>query len=88
MSLLFKFFFFDFLSNQKLIIRVSAFLSPTTAQSYSIAKLTNRSFFIDDTLWDRGNWNDHFKELPSTGCKRPDAEFMKACPRGTRHWVS
>lgn len=37
----------------------------------------NRTFLIDDTYWNRGNWTDHFKSVretqpgPEPGCKPP-----------------
>ncbi|KAM0749970.1 hypothetical protein T439DRAFT_43264 [Meredithblackwellia eburnea MCA 4105] len=57
------------------------------AQAYAFAFLDGRSFFIDDSEWDRGKWTDHFQPLPDQKCSPPSLDKMKGCPRGTRHWA-
>lgn len=57
------------------------------AQAFSMAELAGRSFFIDDSEWDRGKWTDHFQPLPDQRCAKPDLSAVKGCPRAARHWV-
>lgn len=60
------------------------------AQAYSLAKLSRRVFYLDDSLWaEGGTWADHFAPVPAPplGCIRPRPSEMKSCPRGSRHLV-
>ncbi|KAH0591309.1 hypothetical protein H2248_001396 [Termitomyces sp. 'cryptogamus'] len=63
------------------------------AQVAALARERNRTFFVDDTYWNRGKWLDHFMDVRSTqpgpepGCKAPPPEELVACPRLARHWV-
>ncbi|KAL8277047.1 hypothetical protein RQP46_010581 [Phenoliferia psychrophenolica] len=57
------------------------------AQAYSMAELTQRTFFIDDSEWDRGRWTDHFQPLPDPGCRKPNVSLVHSCPRASRHWA-
>ncbi|KAK7695085.1 hypothetical protein QCA50_002275 [Cerrena zonata] len=63
------------------------------AQVAGMAREQNRTFFIDDTYWNRGKWMDHFQDIrarqpgPEDGCRPPPPEELVACPRQARHWV-
>ncbi|KAI0368887.1 hypothetical protein BV20DRAFT_968676 [Pilatotrama ljubarskyi] len=63
------------------------------AQAAAFAKERNRTFFVDDTHWNRGKWSDHFQDVgtldpgPEPGCLAPPPEELVACPRTARHWV-
>jgi len=63
------------------------------AQAAGLARETNRTFFVDDTYWNRGRWTDHFQDIrarqpgPDPGCRAPPPEELVACPRNARHWV-
>ncbi|KAF9566929.1 hypothetical protein CPC08DRAFT_814462 [Agrocybe pediades] len=63
------------------------------AQAATLAHERNRTFFVDDTYWDRGRWSDHFEDVhngqpgPEPGCQPPPANELVACPRTARHWV-
>ncbi|KZO94103.1 hypothetical protein CALVIDRAFT_539479 [Calocera viscosa TUFC12733] len=63
------------------------------AQLAGLARQRNRTFFIDDTYWNRGSWLDYFEDVRSTqpgpepGCLPPPADELVACPRLARHWV-
>ncbi|KAI0640097.1 hypothetical protein C8Q77DRAFT_1084610 [Trametes polyzona] len=63
------------------------------AQAAAFARERNRTFFVDDTHWNRGKWTDHFQPVdgldpgPEPGCLRPPPEELVACPRTARHWV-
>ncbi|TFK68260.1 hypothetical protein BDN72DRAFT_798009 [Pluteus cervinus] len=63
------------------------------AQVAALARERNRTFFIDDTYWNRGKWTDHFQPVqagqpgPEPGCRAPPPEELVACPRLARHWV-
>ncbi|KAI0652532.1 hypothetical protein C8Q79DRAFT_1005717 [Trametes meyenii] len=63
------------------------------AQAAAHARERNRTFFVDDTHWNRGKWSDHFQPVhslepgPEPGCRRPPPEELVACPRTARHWV-
>lgn len=63
------------------------------AQAAALARDRNRTFFVDDTNWNRGKWTDHFEDVrshqpgPEPGCKPPPPEELVACPRTARHWV-
>ncbi|ESK96166.1 hypothetical protein Moror_7307 [Moniliophthora roreri MCA 2997] len=63
------------------------------AQAAGLARERNRTFLVDDTYWDRGNWTDHFEDVritqpgPQSGCKAPPPEELVGCPRSARHWV-
>ncbi|KAF5375160.1 hypothetical protein D9758_000476 [Tetrapyrgos nigripes] len=52
------------------------------AQAAALARERNRTFFIDDTYWNRGKWIDHFEDVrtlqpgPEPGCKPPPPEGM------------
>ncbi|KAK7040150.1 hypothetical protein VNI00_009956 [Paramarasmius palmivorus] len=57
------------------------------AQAAALARERNRTFFVDDTYWNRGKWLDHFEDIrvtqpgPQPGCKAPPPEELVACPR-------
>ncbi|KAI0778815.1 hypothetical protein BD413DRAFT_512009 [Trametes elegans] len=63
------------------------------AQAAAFARERNRTFFVDDTHWNRGKWDDHFQGVhglepgPEPGCRAPPPEELVACPRTARHWV-
>ncbi|KAG7451788.1 uncharacterized protein BT62DRAFT_880988 [Guyanagaster necrorhizus] len=63
------------------------------AQAAALARERNRTFFIDDTYWNRGKWLDHFQDVretqpgPEPGCKQPPPQEYVACPRHARHWI-
>ncbi|EAU92306.2 hypothetical protein CC1G_00525 [Coprinopsis cinerea okayama7 len=63
------------------------------AQAAALARERNRTFFVDDTYWNRGKWIDHFQDVrvgqpgPEPGCKRPPAKELVACPRTSKHWI-
>ncbi|EEB92437.1 hypothetical protein MPER_09052 [Moniliophthora perniciosa FA553] len=63
------------------------------AQAAALARERNRTFLVDATYWDRGNWIDHFEDVrttqpgPQPGCKAPPPEELVGCPRSARHWV-
>jgi len=63
------------------------------AQVAGLARSRNRTFFVDDTYWDRGKWSDYFEDVdigqpgPEPGCRSPPPEELVACPRLARHWV-
>lgn len=63
------------------------------AQVAAMARERNKTFFVDDTYWNRGRWLDHFEDVrvgqpgPEPGCKPPPAKELSACPRTTKHWV-
>ncbi|KAK0234255.1 hypothetical protein IW262DRAFT_141845 [Armillaria fumosa] len=63
------------------------------AQAAGLARERNRTFFIDDTYWNRGRWINHFQDVsetqpgPEPGCKPPPPQEYVACPRHARHWV-
>ncbi|KAK0209271.1 hypothetical protein DFS33DRAFT_1380760 [Desarmillaria ectypa] len=63
------------------------------AQAAALARERNRTFFVDDTYWNRGRWIDHFQDVretqpgPEPGCKPPPPQEYVACPRHARHWI-
>ncbi|THH23128.1 hypothetical protein EUX98_g8050 [Antrodiella citrinella] len=63
------------------------------AQAAAHAREQNRTFFVDDTYWNRGKWTDHFQGVgarqpgPERGCAAPPPQELVACPRSARHWV-
>ncbi|KAI0828830.1 hypothetical protein BC628DRAFT_1169789 [Trametes gibbosa] len=63
------------------------------AQAAAHAREQNRTFFVDDTHWNRGKWTEHFQPVegrelgPEPGCLPPPPEELVACPRTARHWV-
>ncbi|KAI0347827.1 hypothetical protein BDW22DRAFT_1349892 [Trametopsis cervina] len=63
------------------------------AQAAALARERNRTFFVDDTYWNRGKWTDHFQDVtarqpgPEPGCKAPPPEELVACPRFARYVV-
>jgi len=63
------------------------------AQAAGLARESNRTFFVDDTYWNRGKWTDHFQDVrarqpdPDRGCRAPPPEELVACPTNARHWV-
>ncbi|KAI0050607.1 hypothetical protein FA95DRAFT_1536124 [Auriscalpium vulgare] len=63
------------------------------AQVAALARERNRTFWVDDTYWNRGKWTDHFQDVrarqpgPEPGCRAPPPEELVACPRTARHWV-
>ncbi|KAI0706126.1 hypothetical protein BC835DRAFT_1312469 [Cytidiella melzeri] len=63
------------------------------AQAAAFARERNRTFFVDDTYWNRGKWTDHFQDVrarqpgPQPGCRAPPPSELVACPRLARHWV-
>ncbi|PPQ99506.1 hypothetical protein CVT24_005296 [Panaeolus cyanescens] len=65
------------------------------AQAAALARERNRTFFVDDTYWDRGKWTYHFQDVtitqpgPQPGCQPPPPNELVACPRTARcvHWV-
>ncbi|EJU02828.1 hypothetical protein DACRYDRAFT_65986 [Dacryopinax primogenitus] len=63
------------------------------AQLAGMARERNRTFFIDDTYWNRGRWLDCFEDIrttepgPEPNCLPPPSEELVACPRLARHWV-
>ncbi|KAL5635651.1 hypothetical protein ACGC1H_004453 [Rhizoctonia solani] len=63
------------------------------AQLAGLAREQGRTFLIDDRLWTRGNWTNHFKDIretqpgPEPGCLPPPPEELVACPRLAKHWV-
>ncbi|KAI0095105.1 hypothetical protein BDY19DRAFT_916313 [Irpex rosettiformis] len=63
------------------------------AQAAAFARERNRTFFVDDTYWNRGKWTDHFQDVrarqpgPEPACRRPPPNELVACPRLARHWV-
>ncbi|CAA7268075.1 unnamed protein product [Cyclocybe aegerita] len=63
------------------------------AQAAALARERNRTFFVDDTYWNRGKWTDHFEDVraqqlgPQPGCRAPPPDELVACPRTARHWV-
>lgn len=63
------------------------------AQVAALADLQQRTFFIDDSQWNRGKWSDYFSDIllsrpgPEPGCKPPPPAELVACPRTARHWV-
>ncbi|KAF8203871.1 hypothetical protein BJ912DRAFT_1052647 [Pholiota molesta] len=50
------------------------------AQAAALARERNRTFFVDDTHWNRGKWLDHFDDVtlrqpgPQPKCKAPPPE--------------
>ncbi|KAF8956089.1 hypothetical protein BDZ97DRAFT_1672211 [Flammula alnicola] len=60
------------------------------AQAAALARERNRTFFVDDTYWNRGKWLEHFEDVrprqpgPEPGCKAPPPEELVACPRTSR----
>ncbi|KAG6889338.1 hypothetical protein C0995_001746 [Termitomyces sp. Mi166 len=70
------------------VAALSCFLRPVIDECQR-----NRTFFVDDTYWNRGKWVDHFLDIrktqpgPEPGCKAPPPEELVACPRLARHWV-
>ncbi|KAF4573464.1 hypothetical protein EYR36_007979 [Pleurotus pulmonarius] len=63
------------------------------AQVAAMARERNRTFFVDDTYWDRGKWADYFIDVRKSqpgeepDCLPPPPNELVACPRGARHWV-
>ncbi|KAF9654102.1 hypothetical protein BDM02DRAFT_3133580 [Thelephora ganbajun] len=63
------------------------------AQVAALADSQQRTFFVDDSQWNRGKWSDYFSDIsllrpgPEPGCKPPPPEELVACPRSARHWV-
>ncbi|KAI0035156.1 hypothetical protein K488DRAFT_43947 [Vararia minispora EC-137] len=63
------------------------------AQAAGLAREFNKTFFIDDTYWNRGKWTDYFRDLhhvdagPEPGCLPPPPEELVACPRTAKHWL-
>jgi hypothetical protein len=63
------------------------------AQAAALARERNRTFFVDDTYWNRGKWTDHFEDVHllqpghEPGCKAPPPNELVPCPRHARHWV-
>ncbi|KAF8273820.1 hypothetical protein EI94DRAFT_1563217 [Lactarius quietus] len=63
------------------------------AQAAGLAREVGRTFFVDDTYWNRGKWTDHFQDVrmrqpgPEGECRAPPPEELVACPRNARHWV-
>ncbi|KAI0286846.1 hypothetical protein BGY98DRAFT_942242 [Russula aff. rugulosa BPL654] len=52
------------------------------AQAAGLARETNKTFFVDDTYWNRGKWADHFQDVrarqpgPDPGCRAPPPEEL------------
>ncbi|KAI8990677.1 hypothetical protein BD414DRAFT_577403 [Trametes punicea] len=50
------------------------------AQAAAFARERGRTFFVDDTHWNRGKWTDHFQKVhplepgPEPGCRPPPPE--------------
>jgi len=63
------------------------------SQLAGLARERNRTFFIDDTYWNRGSWLDYFEDVrltqpgPEPHCLPPPANELVACPRLARHWI-
>ncbi|KAF5355756.1 hypothetical protein D9756_003709 [Leucocoprinus leucothites] len=58
------------------------------AQAAALARERNRTFFIDDTYWNRGKWTHHFQNPgPEPDCRAPHPRELVACPRTASHWV-
>ncbi|KAI9445392.1 hypothetical protein H4582DRAFT_2109058 [Lactarius indigo] len=57
------------------------------AQAAGLARQVGRTFFVDDTYWNRGKWTDHFQDVrmrqpgPEPECRAPPPEELVACPR-------
>ncbi|KAI9513121.1 hypothetical protein F5148DRAFT_1273348 [Russula earlei] len=52
------------------------------AQAAGLARMAGRTFFVDDTYWNRGKWTDHFQDVrvrqpgPEPGCRAPPPEEL------------
>lgn len=55
--------------------------------AYGLAKKENRSFFVDDTRWAYGKWEDYFALPPIGECRPPPRHEILPCPHTAKHLV-
>lgn len=55
--------------------------------AYGLAMRENRSFFIDDTRWAYGKWEDYFALPPVGKCRPPPRHEILPCPHTAKHLV-
>ncbi|OJJ43010.1 hypothetical protein ASPZODRAFT_154979 [Penicilliopsis zonata CBS 506.65] len=55
--------------------------------SYGLAKEEGRSFFIDDSDWEYGQYSTYFQPPPKPNCLPPPATLRVPCPHDAKHLV-
>lgn len=63
--------------------------------AYGVAEREGRAFFVDDSRWAYGKWEDMFEVVPALGsmgpgmgrCIQPERYEMVPCPRQAKHLV-
>lgn len=55
--------------------------------SYGLAKREGRSFFIDDTRWQYGDYLSYFSPPPTPNCVPPPSSHIVPYPRQAKHLV-
>lgn len=55
--------------------------------AYGLAKKEGRSFFVDDSRWPYGSYNEYFTPPPHPGCMPPPTDQRLPCPHSARHLV-
>jgi hypothetical protein len=53
--------------------------------SYAWAKAHGRTFFIEDTTWAYGQYQEIFAALPPAACRQPPKHEILPCPKQARH---
>ncbi|KAH9082280.1 hypothetical protein EDB83DRAFT_2503367 [Lactarius deliciosus] len=61
------------------------------AQAAGLARQVGRTFFVDDTYWNRGKWTDHFQDVrmrqpgPEPECRAPPPEELVVNSRTAKY---
>ncbi|KAK0731447.1 hypothetical protein B0H67DRAFT_549212 [Lasiosphaeris hirsuta] len=55
--------------------------------AYGLAEKEGRAFFVDDTRWAYGKYDDIFRPAPVPECSAPSIHEMLPCPRQARHLI-
>ena len=56
--------------------------------AYGVAEQEGRAFFVEDSRWAYGKYNDIFRPPPNPGCAQPSRSEMLPCPREARHLIA
>ncbi len=55
--------------------------------AYGLAQKEDRAFFVDDSRWAYGKYQDYFELPPSPDCRPPPRHEIVPCPHQARHLV-